>query len=142
MTSLVTLNIIYTFTSCKASKYGVSSAPYFIAFGLNMEIYGVNIRIQSECGEIWTPKKLRIWTRFTQWLLWYLNHWLGTSKYQVGYACWLFLLKNKGTYRIFPSKEIRDILRSEVPLHLKYWYFVEVYQWDNIRILSITFESS
>ena len=28
----------------------------FPAFGLNTEIYGVNLRIQSECGEIWTRK--------------------------------------------------------------------------------------
>ena len=30
------------------SKYGVISGPYFPAFGLNTEIYGVNLRIQSE----------------------------------------------------------------------------------------------
>ena len=30
------------------------SGPYFSAFGLSTEIYGVNLRIQSECGEIWT----------------------------------------------------------------------------------------
>ena len=32
------------------------SGPYFPAFGLKMEIYGVNLRIQSECGKIWTRK--------------------------------------------------------------------------------------
>ena len=35
-------------------KYGVIPGPYFPVFGLNTEIYGVNIRIQSEytgkCG--------------------------------------------------------------------------------------------
>ena len=30
------------------SKYGVISGPYFPVFGLNTEIYGVNICIQSE----------------------------------------------------------------------------------------------
>ena len=63
------------------SKYGVFSGPYFPAFGLNTERYGVSLRIQSECGKIRTgknfarlrsktqtyQKKLRIWTRFTQW---------------------------------------------------------------------------
>ena len=32
------------------------SGPYFPLFGLNKEIYGVNIRIQSECGKILTRK--------------------------------------------------------------------------------------
>ena len=32
------------------------SAPYFPAFGLNKEIYGVNLRIQSKYGKIRTEK--------------------------------------------------------------------------------------
>ena len=32
------------------------SCPYFPAFGLNLERYGVSLRIQSECGEMWTRK--------------------------------------------------------------------------------------
>ena len=34
------------------SKYGVFSGPYFPVFGLGMEIYGVNLRIQSKCRKI------------------------------------------------------------------------------------------
>ena len=30
------------------------SGPYFPAFGLNTERYGVSLRIQSECGKIQT----------------------------------------------------------------------------------------
>ena len=36
------------------SKYGAISGPYFPVFGLNAEIYGVNLRIQSECRKIRT----------------------------------------------------------------------------------------
>ena len=36
----------------KVPKYGVFSGLYFPAFGLNMEIYSVNLRIQSECEKI------------------------------------------------------------------------------------------
>ena len=43
-------------TARKVSKYRVFSGPYFPAFGLNTEIYGVNLRIQSECGKIRTRK--------------------------------------------------------------------------------------
>ena len=32
------------------------SGPYFPAFGVNTERYGVSLRIQSECGKIWTRK--------------------------------------------------------------------------------------
>ena len=35
-------------------KYGVFSGSYFPAFGLNTERSGVSLRIQSECGKIWT----------------------------------------------------------------------------------------
>ena len=40
----------------KVSKYGVFSGPYFLAFGLNTERYGVSLRIQSECDKIRTRK--------------------------------------------------------------------------------------
>ena len=36
------------FTAWKACKYGVFSGPYFPVCGLNTEIYGVNLRVQSE----------------------------------------------------------------------------------------------
>ena len=38
------------------SKYGVFPGPYFPAFRLNTERYGISLRIQSECGKIWTRK--------------------------------------------------------------------------------------
>ena len=38
------------------SKYEVFSGPYFPVFGLNTEIYGVNLRIQSEYRKIQTRK--------------------------------------------------------------------------------------
>ena len=38
----------------KLSKYGVTFGPYFPAFGLNTEIYSVNLRIQSEYRKIRT----------------------------------------------------------------------------------------
>ena len=40
----------------KLSKCGVFSGPYFPVFGLNTEIFGVNLRIQSEYRKIWTRK--------------------------------------------------------------------------------------
>ena len=38
------------------SKCGVFSGPYFPVFGLNTEIYGVNLRIQFEYRKIRTKK--------------------------------------------------------------------------------------
>ena len=36
------------------SVYRSYPGPYFPAFGLNTEKYEVSLRIQSECGKIWT----------------------------------------------------------------------------------------
>ena len=41
-------------TAWKVSKYGVFSGLYFPVFGLNTEIYSVNLRIQSEYRKIRT----------------------------------------------------------------------------------------
>ena len=35
-------------TACKRSKYGVFSGAYFPVIGVNMEIYSINLNIQSE----------------------------------------------------------------------------------------------
>ena len=43
-------------TAWKVSKYGVFPGPYFPVFGQNTKIYIVNLRIQSEYGEIRTRK--------------------------------------------------------------------------------------
>ena len=40
----------------KLSKYGGFFGPYFPAFALNTEIYGVNLRLQSKYRKIWTRK--------------------------------------------------------------------------------------
>ena len=37
-------------------KYEVFSGPYFTAFGLNTERYGVSLHIQSEYGKMQTRK--------------------------------------------------------------------------------------
>ena len=49
----------------QVSKYGVFSGPYFPVFGLNTEIYGVNLHIKSDTEE-YGPEKICIWTLFTQ----------------------------------------------------------------------------
>ena len=36
----------------KVSKYGVFSVPYFPVFGLNTEIFGINLHIQFKCRKI------------------------------------------------------------------------------------------
>ena len=49
----------------KLSKYEVFSGPYFLVFGLNTEIYGVNLCTQSEYRKIWTRENSgHFWTLF------------------------------------------------------------------------------
>ena len=43
-------------TTRKMSVFGVFSGLNFPAFGMNKEIYKVNLRIQSECGKMHTRK--------------------------------------------------------------------------------------
>ena len=57
-----------TTTAWKVSKYGVISSPYFPVFGLETEIYFVNLRIQSECRKIRTRNN-SVFGHFTQWTL-------------------------------------------------------------------------
>ena len=45
---------LVVFTAWKVFKYEVISGLYFPTCGLNTEIYFINLRIQSECGKIWT----------------------------------------------------------------------------------------
>ena len=42
------------FTLCEKCPYSQYSGPYLPAFGLNTERYSVSLRIQSECGKMWT----------------------------------------------------------------------------------------
>ena len=49
------------------------SGPYTPAFGVNMEIYRVNIRIQSKLGK-YGPENLRIPTLFTHRIFLLLTH--------------------------------------------------------------------
>ena len=57
-----------TITAWKVSKYGVFFGPYFPAFGLNTERYGVSVPIQSECGKIPTREN-SVFGHFPKWLL-------------------------------------------------------------------------
>ena len=49
-------NNIKTCTARKVSKYGVFSGPHFSVFGLNTDIYSVNLHTQSKYGKIRTRK--------------------------------------------------------------------------------------
>ena len=53
---LIQKNSSLVHTVWKVSQYGVFSGPYSPLFGLNTEIYGVNLRIQSEYRKIQTRK--------------------------------------------------------------------------------------
>ena len=44
----------FTIALREVSKYGVIYGPYFVIFGLNTDIYGVNLRIPSEYRKIRT----------------------------------------------------------------------------------------
>ena len=58
----------------KVSKYGVISGPYFPVFGLNTEIYFVNLNIQSEY------RKMRTRNNSVSRSEWYKTIWVPVFK--------------------------------------------------------------
>ena len=50
------LKLVSVIHCAKSVRIRSFSGPYFPAFGLNTERYGVSVRIQSECGKIRTRK--------------------------------------------------------------------------------------
>ena len=56
----------YNENCVKSAQIRSFSGPHFPAFGMNTEIYRVNLRILSECGKRRT-EKLRTRTLFKQW---------------------------------------------------------------------------
>ena len=46
------------------------SGPYFPTFGLDTERYGVSLRIQSECGKLWTKKTPNTDTSWSEIRVW------------------------------------------------------------------------
>ena len=50
------MKLTKTNTAWKVFKYRVFSGPYFPVFGLNTEIYGLNLRIQSKYRKMRTRK--------------------------------------------------------------------------------------
>ena len=50
--------ILWQSDCVKSVRIRSFSGPYFPAFWLNMEIYGVNLRIKHECGKVRTRKTL------------------------------------------------------------------------------------
>ena len=61
----IRINISLWCTAWKLSKCGAFSGPYFPVFGLNTEIYGVNIGIKSEYRKIRTRKN-SLFERFSR----------------------------------------------------------------------------
>ena len=58
-------HIFICITVWKVSKYGVISGPYFPVFGLNTEIYEVNLRIQSKYRKI-RPRNNSVFGHFSR----------------------------------------------------------------------------
>ena len=52
------------YTAWKVSKYGVFSGSYFLALGLNTEIFSVNLRIQSKYRKKFNEIQLVLWSVF------------------------------------------------------------------------------
>ena len=55
-TGLAGVSFVLILHCTKTVRIWSFSGPFFSAFGMNMDIYGINLLIQSECGKIRTRK--------------------------------------------------------------------------------------
>ena len=97
--------LVMSLSLVKSVRVRSYSDPYFPAFGLNTERYGVSLHIQSKCGKIWTrmtrdketfyavslrilSKCRKIWTRITPntdifYAVYFREHIPHASKYKL-----------------------------------------------------------
>ena len=121
------------------SKRGVFSGPYFPVFGLNTEIYRVNLRIQSEYRKI-RIRKNSVFGHFSR-----SDNLRPTLDY---YICYWFILHYADdtipyVFR-FSFEETIDILESTIQkvsvwfkknkLIIKFFVFVGAYEKINLKI--------
>ena len=61
MLSFGNRNNLFAIKHCvKSACIWSYSGPHFLVFGLNTERYGVSVRIQSQCGKMWTRITLKV----------------------------------------------------------------------------------
>ena len=121
------------------SKRGVFSGPYFPIFGLNTEIYRVNLRIQSEYRKI-RIRKNSVFGHFSR-----SDNLRPTPDYYI--CCWFILHYADDTIPYvfrFSFEETIDILESTIQkvsvwftknkLIIKFFVFVGAYEKINLKI--------
>ena len=92
---IFSIGVCISCTSWKVSEYGVVLEPYFALFGLNTEIYGVNLRIHSECRKIRTRNNYVLFSQCLHFLPIFLKSnvfWIKCHRY----GCY-FLYKYSAT---------------------------------------------
>ena len=103
------------------SKYGVICGPYFPVFGLNTEIYFVNLRIQSEY------RKIRIRNNYV------FGH-FSRSEEKPNYGTvrshnlqsftisWWFIIMPQQSQKNFWTEKILSIMKDQLPWNMKSTY--------------------
>ena len=99
------------FSVWQVSKCGVFSGPYFPIFGLNTEINGVNLCIQSEYGKIRTRKnsvfgQFCIYTIADMWKT--VRVYFGKKLTMSGVASWIRRKISVNGSRFFKDKSMLD----------------------------------
>ena len=125
------------------SKYGVFSGWYFPVFGLNMKIYGVNLRIQFEYKKI-RAKKNSIFGHFLRSLSFFnvcrcpgfpseIDYWMSAKSD--------FLFTEGILYKVYPDRDL-DLQKKWTPnllkigtLYQNLLYELETHFFTNLRML-------
>ena len=108
----------YSTTGWKMSKYWVISGPYFPVFGLNTEIYSVNLRIQSEYRKIRTRNNSAF------------GHFSRSDKYTI--------LEKINATRLRNQTKLKRIKKLDTSYRQKFWVlWPKFYFWKGDWALSL-----
>ena len=80
----------------KVSKYQVFSGPYFPTFGLNIEKYGVSLRLQFECGKTRTRKNFAFGHISCSVVVLEMMVYLSCKRLILLFIVWLWQIQSKG----------------------------------------------
>ena len=129
----ILISKVETITAWKVSKYGVIPGPYFPVFGLNTEIYFVNLRIQSEYRKIQTRNNSAFAHFLRSEFCWYKLKFIFIC-FDLGLKC----INQNHCKSLVDSKEVEHWLKMGYTLILKLSDFFRGYKSENWLSLDIT----
>ena len=105
------LRVMHCTKSVRIRSY---SGPHFPAFGLNTERFSVSLRIQSECGKIWTRKTPNTGTFYAVLQIWNIGRkWVNSIQQTLECIMWNLKKLNRELKGITCSLQYHKIKKTK-----------------------------